>query len=78
MFLKECKYIKKRVRHIHHNLSDFPYSSDESYEEWIKAISLIIFENLFFEGAILKGLIENVFFFNTRFITFQAFSIKAF
>ena len=62
MFLKECKYIKKRVRHIHHNLSDFPYSSDESYEEWIKAISLIIFENLFFEGAILKGSNRECFF----------------
>ena len=34
VFLKECKYIKKKVvRHIHDNLSDFSYSSDESDEE---------------------------------------------
>ena len=44
----------------------FPYS-DESDEEWIKAIKLMIFwennfENLFFEGAILKSLIKNNFF----------------
>ena len=31
MFLKECKCIEKKVvRHIHDNLSDFSYSSDES------------------------------------------------
>ena len=34
VFLKECKYIQKKVvRHIHDNLSDFSYSSDESDEE---------------------------------------------
>ena len=34
VFLKECKYTKKKVvRHIHDNLSDFFYSSDESDEE---------------------------------------------
>ena len=34
VFLKECKYIENKVvRHIHDNLSDFPYSSDESDEE---------------------------------------------
>ena len=34
LFLKECKYIKKKVvRHIHDNLSDFSFSSDESNEE---------------------------------------------
>ena len=34
VFLKDCKYIeKKAVRHIHDNLSDFSYSSDESEEE---------------------------------------------
>ena len=34
VFLKECKYIEKKiVRHIHDNLSDFSYSSDESDEE---------------------------------------------
>ena len=30
VFLKECKYIEKKViRHIHDNLSNFSYSSDE-------------------------------------------------
>ena len=34
VLLKECKYIEKKVvRHIHDNLSDFSYSSDESDEE---------------------------------------------
>ena len=34
VLLKECKYIEKKVvRHIHDNLSDFSYSSDESNEE---------------------------------------------
>ena len=34
LFLKECKYIEKKVvRHIHDSLSDFSYSSDESDEE---------------------------------------------
>ena len=34
VFLKECKYIdEKLVRHIHANLSDFCYSSDESEKE---------------------------------------------
>ena len=29
-FLKECKYIEKKVvRHIHDNLSNFSYSSEE-------------------------------------------------
>ena len=33
VFLKECKYIEKKViRHINHDLSDFSYS-DESDEE---------------------------------------------
>ena len=30
VFLKECRYIDKNVRHIHNNLRDFSYSSDES------------------------------------------------
>ena len=31
VFLKECKHIEKKVvRHIHDNLSDFCYPSDES------------------------------------------------
>ena len=34
VFLKECKYIEKKViRHINDNLSDISYSSDESDEE---------------------------------------------
>ena len=34
VFLKECKYVKKKVvRHIHSNLSDFSYSSDVFDEE---------------------------------------------
>ena len=52
MSLKECKYIERKVvRHIHDNLSYFS-SSDESDEEYIKAVRLMIFENIFFEGAI--------------------------
>ena len=36
VFIKECKYIEKKVfRHIHDNLSDFSYSSDESDEEQV-------------------------------------------
>ena len=31
VFLKECKYIEKKVvKHIHDSLNDFSYSSDES------------------------------------------------
>ena len=34
VFLKECRYIEKKViRHIHDNLSDFSYSFGESDEE---------------------------------------------
>ena len=34
VFLKECKYIEKKVvRHIHDNLSDFSHSSDEFDEK---------------------------------------------
>ena len=34
VFLKVCKYIGRNVaRHIHDNLSDYSYSSDESDEE---------------------------------------------
>ena len=75
VFLKECKYIEKKViRHISENLSDFSSDSDE---EQIKVIRLMLFqraiskmysfreqfwksnfesnfENVFFEGAILK------------------------
>ena len=34
VFLKECKYTEKKVvRHVHDNLSDISYSSDEFDEE---------------------------------------------
>ena len=34
LFLKECKYIEKKVvKRIHDNLIDFSYSSDEYDEE---------------------------------------------
>ena len=34
VFLKECKYIEKRVvRHIQQNLSDFSYSSSSDDDE---------------------------------------------
>ena len=37
VFLKECKYIEKKVvRHIHDTLSDLSYSSGESNEEYIR------------------------------------------
>ena len=37
VFLKECKYIEKKlVRQIQDNLGDFSYSSDESDEEQIR------------------------------------------
>ena len=59
VLLKECKYMEKKVvRHIHDNLSDISSSSDESDEELIKTIRLMIFGNVFFEGAILKELNE--------------------
>ena len=55
---------KKVVQHIHDNLSDFSsFSSssssdddDESDEKYIKAIQLMFFENVLFEGAISKML----------------------
>ena len=35
VFLKECKYIEKKVvRHIHNNLSDISFSSNDLDEEW--------------------------------------------
>ena len=52
MFIKKCKYIRKKVvRHINNNLSDFSsYDEfDESDEKEIKAMRLI-----FLEKAILK------------------------
>ena len=38
VFLKECKYIEKKlIRHINDNLSDF-CSSDENKLEWVKFV----------------------------------------
>ena len=47
VFLKECKYIKKKViRHINDNMSDFSSSdySDNFDEELIKGMRLMFFE----------------------------------
>ena len=77
VFLKECIYIEKYVvSQINDNLSDFSSSdnSDKSDEQKIKAVWLMLFENVVFEGAISKMLFS----FNTQFITFSAFSIKDF
>ena len=58
VYLNECKYIEKKVekkeeKNIHDNLSDFSFY-DESDEEQIKAITLMVLVNVFLEGAILK------------------------
>ena len=56
VFLKGCKYIEKKViRHINDNLSDFPYS-DESNDEQIKAIRLMVFERTILKMYFLKEL----------------------
>ena len=56
VFLKGCKYIEKKViRHINDNLSDFPYS-DESNDEQIKAIRLMVFERTILKLYFLKEL----------------------
>ena len=56
VFLKGCKYIEKKViRHINDNLSDFPYS-DESNDEQIKAIRLMVFERTILKMYFLKKL----------------------
>ena len=60
VFLKECKYIERKVvTHIIDNLESSSDNSDDSNEEYVKDMKLmflekIIFENVFFEGAILK------------------------
>ena len=57
--LKQCKYIEKKVvRHTNDNFSDFS-SDDDSDGEQIKAIRLMICNNVilreqFFKRAILK------------------------
>ena len=56
VFLKGCKYIEKKViRHINDNLNDFPYS-DESNDEQIKAIRLMVFERTILKMYFLKEL----------------------
>ena len=53
MFLKECKYIKKKVvRHIIDDLETSSDDSDVSNEELIKAMRLMLFENVLFEKVI--------------------------
>ena len=72
MFLKECKYIEKNVfLHIHDNLSNFSYSSEESDEESIKNMNFRErnFENIyiFFVEVILKAyFFKNHFFEGTK------------
>ena len=47
MFLKEYKnLLKKVIRHINENLSGLSYS-DDSDDEWVKAMKLMFFENIF-------------------------------
>ena len=67
---------KNVIRCINDYFRNFSSSdgSGESDEEQIKAVQLMLFEYLSFEGAISKM----SFFFNTRFITFQAFTVKDF
>ena len=49
-FLKQCKYIKKKViRHVTNGLESSPDGFDDSDEEQIKAMRLI-----FFREAMLK------------------------
>ena len=60
VFLKECKYIEKKViTHIIDNLESSSDDSEDSDEEKIKAMKLMflektVFENAFFEESILK------------------------
>ena len=62
VFLKECKYIEKKVvRHINDNVSDFSYSFDESDEEQF---------NDFLRKQFPKSLMKNNFSFYTCLITF--------
>ena len=43
---------KRIIGHIKDDWSDFSFDDDESDEEQIKAIRLMIFEKLIFEGGI--------------------------
>ena len=83
VFLKECKYIKKKViRHIIDDLGSSSNDSDDSDEEQINSMRLMFFENVLrekiifrkciFEGAILKtsffeGAISKMYFLMERF-----------
>ena len=49
VFLRECKYIEKKVvRHINDNLSDFSLSDESDVSDET------IFENVLFDGSISK------------------------
>ena len=74
VFLKECKYINKKViRHIIEDLGSFSDDSDDSDEEQIKTMKIMFFENIFFEKVISKKCIfeeatfKNVFFSGSSF-----------
>ena len=56
VFLKECKYIEKKVvRHIIDDINSSSDDFDDSDEEWIEDMKLMCLESfLFFVGAILK------------------------
>ena len=55
VFLKECKYINKKViRHIIDDFGSFSDDSEHSDKEQIKAMKIMFFENIFFEKVISK------------------------
>ena len=63
VFLKECKYIKKKV--IRHIIDDLESSSDK---EQINAMRLMLFENVFFEKLILeKAILKKCLFLQSNF-----------
>ena len=75
VFLKRYKYIEKKViRYISDNLNDFS-SSDESVEEKIKAIRLIIFDGTILRMYFLRGQLKDNFLFNTSFFNKSLFKL---
>ena len=75
VFLKRDKYIEKKViRYISDNLNDFS-SSDESVEEKIKAIRLIIFDGTILRMYFLRGQLKDNFLFNTSFFNKSLFKL---
>ena len=75
VFLKRYKYIEKKViRYISDNLNDFS-SSDESVEEQIKAIRLIIFDGTILRMYFLRGQLKDNFLFNTSFFNKSLFKL---